>query len=232
MSTIPRPQFYVYILARPNGDPFYVGKGQGYRIHVHETEARSGHKCHKCNIIRKIWKDGGEVQRYTVLTTDDEQEALTKERELISLLGWETLCNVSSGGDPATAVYTEEYREKRRKIQLAKHQDPDFRAKYEAGIARRRIPIEHLRRAIAIRNADPEYRERTRQRTLEQMGTPEARQGASDRTKARFTDPEQRRKLSEQIKAKWADPEYRAKTTAARWKRKRANDGSEETEER
>jgi hypothetical protein len=51
MSSIPQ-SYYVYVLARPDGTPFYVGKGKNGRIFEHDKEARSGHKCHKC--------DGGE----------------------------------------------------------------------------------------------------------------------------------------------------------------------------
>ena len=92
------PQFYVYVLARPNGKPFYVGKGHGRRIHDHEMEARSGHRCHKCNAIRKIWKQGGEVQRYIVFTTDNEQEAYDYEEQMIALHGRANLCNHTDGG--------------------------------------------------------------------------------------------------------------------------------------
>src|SRR5690349_1278384 len=70
MSIIPSPRFYVYILSRPDGRPFYVGKGSGRRIFDHDSEARSGHQCHKCNVIRKIWQQGGQVQRHTVFTTN------------------------------------------------------------------------------------------------------------------------------------------------------------------
>ena len=33
-------QHYVYILRRPDGRPFYVGKGYGPRVFQHENEAR------------------------------------------------------------------------------------------------------------------------------------------------------------------------------------------------
>lgn len=97
-------RFYVYILARPNGMPFYIGKGQGKRIYGHEDEARKGHNCYKCNVIRKIWRNGGGVQRYIVFTTDDEQEALQQEKDLIALHGRENLCNLTDGGDGVSGL--------------------------------------------------------------------------------------------------------------------------------
>jgi LEM3-like protein/NUMOD3 motif-containing protein len=112
MSTIPH-LYYVYILARPNGVPFYVGKGKGSRLFDHDAEARSGHKCHKCNVIRKIWKQGKEIQRYTVFTTMNEQEALAYECELIASYGRENLTNLTDGGEGVSGMkHTEETRRK------------------------------------------------------------------------------------------------------------------------
>ena len=34
-----RNKYYVYMLCRQTGEPFYVGKGQGRRMWEHETEA-------------------------------------------------------------------------------------------------------------------------------------------------------------------------------------------------
>jgi hypothetical protein len=98
------PVYYVYILARPNGKPFYVGKGKQDRVFDHENEARSGCDCHKCRVIRKVWQQGGQIQKYYVLTTDDESVALEYERELIAQIGRKNLTNKTDGGD-GTAGY-------------------------------------------------------------------------------------------------------------------------------
>ncbi len=34
-------QFYIYRLVRPNGVPFYVGKGKNWRIFEHESDAKN-----------------------------------------------------------------------------------------------------------------------------------------------------------------------------------------------
>ncbi|MCE3519447.1 hypothetical protein LXJ58_32360, partial [Escherichia coli] len=52
-------QYYVYLLCRPDGRPFYVGKGINKRALEHEAEARRNHPIgesnpFKCNVIRKI----------------------------------------------------------------------------------------------------------------------------------------------------------------------------------
>jgi hypothetical protein len=88
--------YYVYLLIRPDGRVFYVGKGTGKRVHGHEREARTGCACHKCCVIRKIWKNGGQVIRNIIFETHKEEEALQREAELIEK--WRgILTNVASG---------------------------------------------------------------------------------------------------------------------------------------
>lgn len=109
MSSIPPPRFYVYALARPvkikrhiEWRIFYIGKGMRNRVFDHDNEARRGCGCHKCNVIRKVWREGGEIQRYILLTTDNEQEAFTYEKEMIAMHGRENLTNLTDGGEGTT----------------------------------------------------------------------------------------------------------------------------------
>jgi len=96
---------------RPDGRVFYVGKGSGDRINQHEREAERGCACHKCNIIRKVWRSGGEIQKEIVFRTSDEREALDYEIELIRHYGRENLANLTDGGDGASGrVMSEEGR--------------------------------------------------------------------------------------------------------------------------
>lgn len=50
-------------------------------------------------MIRKLWRKGGQIQRYTMLTTGDESEALGYEVELIKLYGQKNLTNKTDGGE-------------------------------------------------------------------------------------------------------------------------------------
>lgn len=219
MHTIASPQFYVYVLCRPNGKPFYVGKGKDKRIYDHEREAQNGHQCHKCNVIRKIWKSGGEVQRYVVFTTDDEQEALAYEVELIALYGHKSLTNVTEGGEGASGrPHTLETRAKMSAMRKGRTQSTEWRTKLAA--------------ANRARWADSDLRARVGQKARERMADPERRRQASDWMKARTVSAETRRKtaatkkaqmtieararISEQMRQQWANPDYRARVLASR----------------
>jgi hypothetical protein len=80
--------FYVYILRRPDGRPFYVGRGKGARIFEHENEARHPNNrksnSHKLNVIRSIWKAGETVKYEVVQKFDAESDAYLHEESLIS----------------------------------------------------------------------------------------------------------------------------------------------------
>jgi hypothetical protein len=80
--------WYVYILRRPDGTPFYVGKGKGDRVFHHENEARHPNDWRsnpfKLNVIRKIKRAGGEITYEIDLTAPSEEAALAREMLLIS----------------------------------------------------------------------------------------------------------------------------------------------------
>jgi hypothetical protein len=96
-TTPPGPRFVVYTLCLPNGTPFYVGRGTRQRPYAHDSEARRGCPCAKCETIRKVWVSGKEIARCIVLATDDEQEAITGEADTIALYDLRTLTNKNVG---------------------------------------------------------------------------------------------------------------------------------------
>lgn len=107
-------RFYVYTLAYPDGKVFYVGHGQGDRMHKHEYEARSGKTSnpHKVAVIRKIWAGGGEVVKEKVFETDDEREAIEMEIEWIAYIGRPNLTNLTDGGEGMSGyTYTQKHKE-------------------------------------------------------------------------------------------------------------------------
>ncbi len=83
-------QFYVYVLCRPDGRPFYVGKGVNRRVFEHEAEARRNHPIgesnpFKCNVIRKIIRDGSQIvyRIDAIFDSADQQSCLEREAFLI-----------------------------------------------------------------------------------------------------------------------------------------------------
>ncbi len=105
LRALPSP-FYVYILHKPDGTPFYVGKGIGLRALQHVSEARnqSTRLTHKLNTIRAIERRGGIVSYSVSAMFDDEAEAHQHEMLMIRQfgrydLGLGPLTNQTDGGE-------------------------------------------------------------------------------------------------------------------------------------
>lgn len=86
--------FYVYVLCRPDGRPFYVGKGINRRALEHEAEARRNHPVgetnpFKCNVIRKVIRDGEQIiyRIEAIYDLADQQGCLEREAFLIKAHG-------------------------------------------------------------------------------------------------------------------------------------------------
>ncbi len=97
--------FYVYVLHKPDGTPFYVGKGVGLRVLQHVSEARNRARLtHKLNTIRAIERRGGVVSYSVAGVFDDESDAHRHEMMLIQQigrfdLGRGPLTNQTDGGE-------------------------------------------------------------------------------------------------------------------------------------
>lgn len=90
-------KFYTYLHCKPNGDPFYVGKGNGKRSH----DFTCGRNQHHKNIVAKYGKENVGV---FVFDCDSEAQALADEVQQIAQLreeGYE-LCNMTDGGEGAS----------------------------------------------------------------------------------------------------------------------------------
>lgn len=148
-------QYYTYLLKRPNGIPFYVGKGncKGFRIETHTKEAllNTGINKHKENIIRKILEDGNQVDYEIVIFTSNEEDAFDKEIELISFYGRKdnvsgVLANLTDGGEGCCGqIMSSESRKKISKAVKGRHLSEETKRKISKA-AKGRICSEELRK--------------------------------------------------------------------------------------
>ncbi len=131
-----RCDFYVYALFREDGiTPFYIGKGRGRRIVIHERDAPRM-TSHKDRIIQNMFKAGiTSIPKVKLLENLADPIAKQIEMDLIQLIGrWPTgsLANLTKGGD-GVADLSEESRAKKTARNLASWANPIVRAKRIAG---------------------------------------------------------------------------------------------------
>jgi hypothetical protein len=217
MSTIPHHRFYVYALARPfkkDWKVFYIGKGTKRRVFAHEDEARRGYKSHRHNIIRKVWREGAEIQRYILFTTDDEQEAYEYEKDMIAFYGRENLANLTDGGaGPVGYVIPQDVRDRITAGLRAYCNSP--RGKKQRSETTRRMWLDssrkaNFRRIMRAYWSNPEYKARVRAKMNASLQSPEYRAAAREQAKIRWSDPEYREKATRHNRL----PEYRAAAAA------------------
>lgn len=92
----------MYELRDGSGVPFYVGKGQGSRLHAHEQRAKRGFHSAVCCKIRKLTSLGISIQKTIVFSSRSERIAFAEEVRLIAFYGRENLKNQTDGGDGLT----------------------------------------------------------------------------------------------------------------------------------
>jgi hypothetical protein len=203
--------FYVYILSRPDGRPFYVGMGTGKRMYWHEQNAYR-ERSYKASIIRSILANGGAVGYRIVETFPTVSEALALEIELILAIGRRDLrtgplSNLTAGGEGVINL-SEALRAKHRAETKRAMASPEMREQCRAHMRKLRTdPV-----WVAARNAEIKAFWQNEQNRASQ----------SKRVKARFADPDERRKSGDLIRAALNNPTSRAKMRAAKLGKKQS----------
>lgn len=107
-----RGTHYVYLLFKPDGTPFYVGKGTGHRVFAHERDALAPGISHKLNTIRRIGKQGGRVHYAIARFFSCEKECHAFEMAEILRIGRHDLragplTNLTAGGEGTVGLSDE-----------------------------------------------------------------------------------------------------------------------------
>lgn len=120
-GVLSKDQFYTYIQYRPNGTPFYVGKGVNDRYCDDHS-----YNNHYMNVV---YKYGTKNLKTVIFPVDNEKLAHQWERELIHLLRSEgyTLVNRTDGGEGLSG-YRHTLETKTRQSLAAKKREEEKKA--------------------------------------------------------------------------------------------------------
>lgn len=215
-------QFYVYLLKRPDGIPFYVGKGSrnSFRIGAHIKESSLDYFCnrHKKNTIKKILKEGGKIDYQIVLFTYDELTALDKEIELISFYGRKihggTLTNLTDGGEGMSG-YVASDETKRKISESGKGRPGTMTGKFHTEETKKKMSESHIGQPPTNKGV-PHTEEHKMKISQKLKGRVSNRKGA-------IISEEQKQKISKSLKGRIVSSETRKRLSLAStlyWARK------------
>ena len=142
-------QFYTYLHCKPNGDPFYVGKGCGVRSH--DFHGRNQH--HK-RIVAKHGKENIEV---LVFSRESEQASFDDEIKWIQVLreAGHELANLCDGGEGSSgALRSPETRAKMSKAQKGKSRSAESCKKQSVRMTGKKRSIDFINKISAIQKGN------------------------------------------------------------------------------
>lgn len=172
--------FYVYAhrasASRPDGEVFYIGKGQGRR-----AWSKWGRNQHWHNTVAKYG--------YTVEILADnlsESAAFDLERSLILICGRSSLCNLTDGGEGSSgSKHSPETRKKIGERNKGKIRSAEF--------------CELMKKHNGVRNTSPEHRAIVSRSNREREYSEETRRKHAAASAARPMKPETLAKISRPV---------------------------------
>ena len=219
-SNVSLAVYYVYVLFRWDGVPFYIGKGKKDRIAAHLSPARLNKKSHKNNIIKKTITLVGEVPSVKIRSNLTEAKAHQIEIALIAAIGRAPsgpLVNGTDGGEGMSNPSPETKAklrlrmssERARQMQSMLSYSPATRAKMSASHKGMMFSQEHKEKmSIYAQNRSPKHKQRLAAAASSDNLSPERRQRMSIAAKKRWDLPiymqvrEANRNRSPETKAK------------------------------
>ena len=152
--------FYTYLHCKPDGTPFYVGKGSGNRA----WQFSKNRNRHYLNVVAKYGKENIKV---FISPCDNEDQAFTEEIRQIEILrecGYELVNRTNGGEGPTGFAHTEEMRKQLSESHKGKRFSDEHKAKIAAALRGRKRPefsIEwksKISAALSKRQIKPETR--------------------------------------------------------------------------
>lgn len=196
--------YYVYILFRESGLPFYVGMGKGNRWEAHEMRAHQK-RTHKDRLISAMRENGPSLPKVKILEGLSKNEAFAVEVAFIAAIGREPngpLINQTSGGDGVPGLSEETRRqigEKSRQRLSGIPRSSDVIARITA-TKRANALADRLAKGLpATPPAKPKYRH-----------SEETRAKIAEASRGRKQSAEKSRKISEALKGRTLSAERRA----------------------
>lgn len=149
---VAKKQFYTYLHCKPDGTPFYVGKGTGRRSHSFSSHA--GRSSYHTRIVEKYGKDN---IRVFVFPCESEEQAFADEVHQIAQFRREGfhLVNSTNGGEGASGFkHSEQARAKISVAQVGKSKRPEHRHKISEMLKGRKLTAEHCAKMSASRTGE------------------------------------------------------------------------------
>ena len=177
--------FYAYLHCRPDGSPFYVGKGTILRAR-RVSRARNPH--HK-NIVNKY---GPENILVGMMECSSESTAFELERGLLKrlrLMGAE-LSNLTDGGEGVSGLrMSKAAKQKMREAKLGKQLSKEHREKLRIASTGKKLPLESREKVRQARLGKPLSKAHKEKLSAAKIGKPISRETA--------------RKIKESLSGKW-----------------------------
>lgn len=215
-----RPRYYVYVLFRENGQPFYVGKGARDRLSAHlapSSEKGRMRNQYKTNIIRAMLERGLDVPRVKVAQQLTEAQAFEVERAFIIAIGRVpngSLVNMSDGGEGHSGrKLSEAHRTALMEGKKRQVTTPESRARMSA--AQKGFRARLGKKNSAAHNEALRVANLGNKHCLGRICSAETRQKISAAKKGKPVCPIVTEALVAKVKGIPLSPEHRAKISAA-----------------
>lgn len=176
--------FYAYIHCKPDGMPFYVGKGSENRTKRVQRKANNWH----CNIVNKYGEKNilvGKIECFSEQIAFDLEIGLIKRLRAMQI----HLVNMTSGGGGASGFcLSDEAKEKKRQALLGRPRSEETKEK--------------LRLANLGKKHTEESRKKMSKIQKNKIVSLETRKKISEAHKGKIVSPETKRKISELAKGR------------------------------